>query len=206
MSWYEEKVVPKLVYMACGSKNMNRWREKAVVGLYGDIVEIGFGSGRNVELYPNELKKVFAVEPSEKASTMATQRIANSRVQIERIGLVGEDIPLPDSSCDGALCTFTLCTVHDPVKVLSEIRRVLKPGATFHFLEHGISPDAGVAKWQHRLNGFEQKIAGGCNLTRNPLELLRAGGCEVEVIRQRYAKGPKPWSYFTVGTARWPNG
>ena len=206
MSWYEENVVPKLVEMACGSKNMNRWREKAVVGRYGDIGEIGFGSGRNVELYPNELKKVFAVEPSEKASTMATQRIANSRVQIERIGLVGEDIPLPDSSCDGALCTFTLCTVHDPVKVLSEIRRVLKPGATFHFLEHGISPDAGVAKWQHRLNGFEQKIAGGCNLTRNPLELLRAGGCEVEVIRQRYAKGPKPWSYFTVGTARWPNG
>jgi len=206
MSWYEKNVVPKLVDMACGSKNMNRWREKAVVGLYGDIVEIGFGSGRNVELYPNELKKVFAVEPSEKASTMATQRIANSRVQIERIGLVGEDIPLPDSSCDGALCTFTLCTVHDPVKVLSEIRRVLKPGATFHFLEHGISPDAGVAKWQHRLNGFEQKIAGGCNLTRNPLELSRGGGCEVEVIRQRYAKGPKPWSYFTVGTARWPNG
>ena len=96
MSWYEENVVPKLVDMACGSKNMNRWREKAVVGLYGDIVEIGFGSGRNVELYPNELKKEFAVEPSEKESTMATQRIANSRVQIERIGLVGEDIPLPD--------------------------------------------------------------------------------------------------------------
>ena len=206
MSWYEENVVPKLVDLACGSKNMNRWREKAVVGLHGEIVEIGFGSGRNVELYPIGLQKVFAVEPSEKASTMAKERILSSNVQIERVGLVGEDLPLSDSSCDGALCTFTLCTVSDPVKVLSEIRRVLKPGAYFHFLEHGISPDAGVAKWQQRLNGFEQKIAGGCNLTRDPLALLKEAGCEVEVIRQRYAKGPKPWSYFTVGTARWPNG
>ena len=206
MGWYEENVVPKLVDMACGSKNMNRWREKAVVGLYGEIVEIGFGSGRNVELYPAELHKVFAVEPSNKASTMAKERISNSKVQIERVGLVGEDLPLKDRSCDGALCTFTLCTVSDPVKVLSEIRRVLKPGASFHFLEHGISPDTSVAKWQHRLNGFEQKIAGGCNLTRDPLALLKEAGCEVEVIRQRYAKGPKPWSYFTVGTACWPNG
>ena len=206
MGWYEKNVVPKLVDLACGSKNMNRWREKAVARLHGEIVEIGFGSGRNVELYPPELQKVFAVEPSEKASTMAKERISGSNVQIERVGLVGEDLPLSDNSCDGALCTFTLCTVADPVKVLSEIRRVLKPGASFHFLEHGISPDASVAKWQHRLNGFEQKIAGGCNLTRDPLALLRDAGCEVEVIRQRYAKGPKPWSYFTVGTARWPNG
>lgn len=206
MGWYEKNVVPKLVDLACGSKNMNRWREKAVARLHGEIVEIGFGSGRNVELYPPELQKVFAVEPSEKASTMAKERISGSNVQIERVGLVGEDLPLSDNSCDGALCTFTLCTVSDPVKVLSEIRRVLKPGASFHFLEHGISPDASVAKWQHRLNGFEQKIAGGCNLTRDPLALLRDAGCEVEVIRQRYAKGPKPWSYFTVGTARWPNG
>jgi len=206
MGWYEKNVVPKLVDLACGSKNMNRWREKAVAGLHGEIVEIGFGSGRNVELYPPELQKVFAVEPSEKASTMAKERISGSNVQIERVGLVGEDLPLSDNSCDGALCTFTLCTVSDPVKVLSEIRLVLKPGASFHFLEHGISPDASVAKWQHRLNGFEQKIAGGCNLTRDPLALLRGAGCEVEVIRQRYAKGPKPWSYFTVGTARWPNG
>lgn len=206
MGWYEKNVVPKLVDLACGSKNMNRWREKAVAGLHGEIVEIGFGSGRNVELYPPELQKVFAVEPSEKASTMAKERISGSNVQIERVGLVGEDLPLSDNSCDGALCTFTLCTVADPVKVLSEIRRVLKPVASFHFLEHVISPDASVAKWQHRLNGFEQKIAGGCNLTRDPLALLRDAGCEVEVIRQRYAKGPKPWSYFTVGTARWPNG
>ena len=206
MGWYEKNVVPKLVDLACGSKNMNRWREKAVAGLHGEIVEIGFGSGRNVELYPAELHKVFAVEPSEKASTMAKERISGSNVQIERVGLVGEDLPLSDNSCDGALCTFTLCTVSDPVKVLSEIRRVLKPGASFHFLEHGISPDASVAKWQHRLNGFEQRIAGGCNLTRDSLALLRDAGCEVEVIRQRYAKGPKPWSYFTVGTARWPNG
>jgi len=178
MGWYEKNVVPKLVDLACGSKNMNRWREKAVAGLHGEIVEIGFGSGRNVELYPPELQKVFAVEPSEKASTMAKERISGSNVQIERVGLVGEDLPLSDNSCDGALCTFTLCTVSDPVKVLSEIRRVLKPGASFHFLEHGISPDASVAKWQHRLNGFEQKIAGGCNLTRDPLALLRDAGCD----------------------------
>lgn len=205
MGWYEERVVPKLVDWACGSKNMNRWREKATAGLHGDIVEIGFGSGRNVELYPAELHKVFAVEPSEKATAMAKERVSASHVLIERVGLVGEDLPLTDNSCDGALCTFTLCTVSDPAKVLSELKRVLKPGASLHFLEHGIAPDGSVAKWQQRLNGFEKKVAGGCHLTRDPLSLLKQAGCEVEVIRQRYAKGPKPWSYFTVGTARWPN-
>jgi ubiquinone/menaquinone biosynthesis C-methylase UbiE len=205
MGWYEERVVPKLVDWACGSKNMNRWREKATAGLHGDIVEIGFGSGRNVELYPAELHKVFAVEPSEKAMAMAKERVSTSHVLIERVGLVGEDLPLTDNSCDGALCTFTLCTVSDPAKVLSELKRVLKPGASLHFLEHGIAPDGSVAKWQQRLNGFEKKVAGGCHLTRDPLTLFKQAGCEVEVIRQRYAKGPKPWSYFTVGTARWPN-
>lgn len=205
MGWYEERVVPKLVDWACGSKNMNRWREKATAGLHGDIVEIGFGSGRNVELYPAELHKVFAVEPSEKATAMAKERVSTSHVLIERVGLVGEDLPLTDNSCDGALCTFTLCTVSDPAKVLSELKRVLKPGASLHFLEHGIAPDGSVAKWQQRLNGFEKKVAGGCHLTRDPLTLFKQAGCEVEVIRQRYAKGPKPWSYFTVGTARWPN-
>ena len=127
---------------------MERWRSKVTGGLKGRVVEVGFGSGLNIEHYPGEVDIVLAVEPAAVARRLARQRIAASSVPIEHIGLDGQSIPLDDGSCDCALATFTLCTVPDARQVLAELRRVLKPGGSFHFLEHGLSPDESVARWQ----------------------------------------------------------
>ena len=102
---------------------------------------------------------------------------------------------------DSALCTFTLCTIPDVDAALAEVRRIVRPGGTFHFLEHGLAPDEPVRRWQQRLNPVEQRLAGGCQLTRDPVALVTAAGLQVVESSARYMKGPKPWTYFTVGRA-----
>lgn len=201
MGFYEQQVLPRMVDKMCGAGDMARWRAKAMTGLAGTVVEIGFGSGLNVSVYPPEVTKVFAVEPATVARRLAEARISASPTEVEHIGLHGEALPLDDDSCDAALSTFTLCTIPGVEQAIAEVARVLKPGARFHFLEHGLAPDEGVARWQRRIEPVQKKVAGGCHLTRDAVELLDAAGFRVDIRSQRYAKGPKPWSYFTVGTA-----
>jgi len=118
------------------------------------------------------------------------------------VGLDGQALELSDESCDSALATFTLCTVPDARRALDEVVRVLRPGGSLHFLEHGLSPDARVARWQRRLDPLQRALAAGCHLTRDPLALVADAGLELTWSEQRYASGPKAWSYFTVGVAR----
>lgn len=204
MSIYREKLLPRLVDRACGSKGMQRWRERATEGLSGTVVEIGFGSGLNMPVYPDAVTKVFAVEPAALARKLASERITRSHVQVEHIGLRGESLPLDDDSCDGALSTFTLCTIAGVEQALAELRRVLRPGGRFNYLEHGVAPDARIARWQHRLEPAQKFFADGCHLTRDPTALVEAAGFTIERSESRYADGPKPWVYFTEGTATNP--
>ncbi len=204
MGVYEDRVLPRLVDLTCGSKGMERYRAKAIEGLHGDVVEIGFGTGLNVPLYPAAVTKVWAVEPSLRSRELARKRIDASTVPVEHIGLDGQRIPLADDSCDAGLSTFTLCTIPDPMLALAELRRVLKPGAQLHVLEHGAAPDPGVARWQVRIEPWQRRFAGGCHLTRDVSDLLgRAGFTDVEVTA-KYVQGPKPWSYFSYGRATNP--
>lgn len=204
MSFYREQVLPRLVDRACAMPGMEKWRAQVVEGLRGRVVEIGFGSGLNVEHYPAEIDVVLAVEPAAIARQLARKRIAAGRVAVEHIGVDGQSLPIADASCDAALSTFTLCTVPDPALALTEIFRVLRPGGCFHFLEHGISPDPGVAAWQRRLEPLQRRIADGCRLTRDAAALVTQAGFQLEHCDQAYAKGPKPWSYFTLGVAAKP--
>jgi ubiquinone/menaquinone biosynthesis C-methylase UbiE len=201
---YREHVLPRLVDRACGSRELQRWRKQATEGLFGTVVEIGFGSGLNMPAYPPEVKLVLAVEPAATARRLAERRIADSPVRVEHIALRGESIPLEDGSCDGALSTFTLCTIADVEGALAEVRRVLRPGGRFHFLEHGLSPDTSIARWQRRLEPLQNRLADGCHLTRDPTELVRDAGFEIERVESRYANGPKPWTWFTEGAALKP--
>lgn len=201
MKFYREHIVPRLVDLACGTSGLARWRSSVTDGLYGEVVEIGFGAGRNIPYLPEAVRIVYAVEPSGTSMRLAYKRNVSTRVRIEHVGLDGGSIDLADESCDGALMTFTLCTVADPRLVLSEVARVLRPGAKLHFLEHGISPDQRVATWQRRLDPWEKKLADGCHLTRDSGSLVEAAGFTLDRIEERYAKGPKPWSYFTLGLA-----
>ena len=201
MGMYRERILPRLVEVACGGAQMERWRARATEGLEGTIVEIGFGSGLNVPVYPAEVTEVFAVEPALVARQRAEGRVAASHVELVHVGLDGQSLPLADESCDGALSTFTLCTIPDVEAALAELFRVLRPGGRFHLLEHGLSPDEKVASWQHRIEPAQKRLADGCHLTRDPLELVAAAGFEIVGHDSRYAKGPKPWTWMTSAKA-----
>jgi len=195
--FYKEQVVPRLVAVTCGASALSGLRAATTSGLSGRVVEIGFGSGHNVPHLPAEVDRVLAVEPSSTAWRMASRRVGASPVPVEQVGLDGQALPLEDASCDGAICTFALCTIPDPVAALAEVRRVLRPGGRFHLLEHGLAPDARVAAFQRRFEPVQRRIADGCHLTRDPLALVTAAGFTVEEVEQKYGAGPKAWAYLT---------
>jgi ubiquinone/menaquinone biosynthesis C-methylase UbiE len=204
VGFYREHVLPRLVDCVCGMPPINEWRAQVAEGLSGRLVEIGFGSGLNVKYYPTDLDVVLAVEPSAVARRMSEKRIVASSIPVQHVGLDGQSLPLGDASCDSALSTFTLCTVPDPSVALAEILRVLRPGGSIHFLEHGIAPDPGVATWQRRLDPLQGRLADGCHITRDFADLVTQAGFQLERCDQGYSKGPKPWNYFTLGVATKP--
>ncbi len=174
--------------------------------LSGLVVEIGFGSGLNLEYLPDAVDVVYAVEPAPAARRLARRRHPPEGVDVVVAGGDAQSLPLADDSCDGALSTFTLCVIPDVALALGELRRVLRPGGRFHFLEHGIAPDGTVARWQSRLEPLERRFAGGCHLTRDPAVLVRRAGFTIVELEQRYERGPKPWTWFTRGVAINPGG
>lgn len=204
MGWWTERVVPHIADKALSTDEVREQRSKVVVGLRGRLLEIGFGSGLNVDLYPNEVTGVAAVEPSDVGWRLSERRRAASDVPVVRTGLDGQALVEQDSSCDSALSTFTLCTIPDAVQALREVRRVLRPGGSLHFLEHGLAPDERVARWQHRLEPVQRRVAGGCHLTRHVPTLLERAGFEVAALEEGYLPSPsfaKPFSYGYVGRA-----
>jgi ubiquinone/menaquinone biosynthesis C-methylase UbiE len=202
MGFYAEQVLPRIINAVCGMKSMEPLRDRTCRGLHGQVLEIGFGSGLNVPHYPATVTSVAAVEPADTGWKLSEKRRDGSAVPVERVGLDGQSLPLADDSCDTALSTWTLCTIPDVEAALAEVRRVLKPGGTFHFVEHGLAPDEQVRRTQHRFEPLQKRIAGGCHLTRQIPELLRAAGFEITDLDQFYEKGaPKALSAESLGVA-----
>jgi ubiquinone/menaquinone biosynthesis C-methylase UbiE len=202
MGIYSEKVLPHIVNKACGMKSNIVLRQRVCEGLHGQVVEIGFGSGHNVPYYPPAVSGVAAIEPADVGWKLARTRLAAATVPVERKGLDGESLPLPDDSCDSALSTWTLCTIPDVAAALQEVRRVLKPGGTLHFVEHGLAPDEKVQVWQHRLDPVQKRLFGGCHLSRPIAELLTDAGFTITESEAFYEKGaPKFLAAETIGVA-----
>jgi len=201
VGFYARQVVPRVLNWAGGAKAVRPWREKACEGLAGTVVEIGFGGGHNLAFYPPAVTTVYAVEPSSLAWRLAARRVQRCPATVTRVGLVGESVPLEGATCEAALVTFTLCTVADPRRVLGEVARLVRPGGTVHFLEHGVAPDPGVARWQRRLDPLQGRLFDGCHLTRDPRALLESAGLAVTWSESGYVGGPRPWTYVTVGVA-----
>jgi SAM-dependent methyltransferase len=205
MGVWTTQVVPRVADKALGVPAVRAVRERVCAGLHGDVLEIGFGSGHNVPFYPPAVTGVWAVDPSAVARRLGAERIAASRVPVQPAGLDGQRIAVPDARFDSALSTFTLCTIPDAAAALREVLRALKPGAAFHFVEHGRSPDPKVATWQRRLEPVNRRIAGGCMLTRAIAELIAGAGFETDSIETYYLPGdPKPFGYLYEGRARRP--
>jgi SAM-dependent methyltransferase len=205
MSVYGDHVLPRIGNRLCGRPASARQRRRVCAGLAGEVIEIGFGSGHNVPFYPPAVTRVAAVEPSDAAWKLARERVAASPVPVERSGLDGQSLPFPDAGFDAALSTWTMCTIPDIARALAELRRVLKPGAELHFVEHGLAPDAGVRAWQHRLEPLQKRVFGGCHLTRSMPELIGAAGFEIDALDVFYDKGsPKVTGATSLGVARRP--
>jgi ubiquinone/menaquinone biosynthesis C-methylase UbiE len=205
VGFYGDQVLPRIVNVACGMKANRPLRQRVCDGLHGRVVEIGFGSGHNVPHYPPTVTSVAAVEPADTGWRLAQKRLVTGAVPVERVGLDGQSLPLPDDSCDTALSTWTLCTIPDVAAALAEVRRVLMPGGTFHFVEHGLAPDEKVQRLQHRLEPIQKRLFGGCHLTRQIADLITAAGFELREVDVFYEDGaPKFLAADTLGTAAAP--
>ena len=170
-------------------------------GSTGEVLEIGFGSGLNIPYYPAGLKRVQAVDPAAAGRKLAAGRAGACPVPIEYIGADAAALPVADASVDHVLSTWTLCTIPDAMRALAEVRRVLRPGGAFRFVEHGLAPDPGVARLQQRLTPLQRRAFGGCHLDRRIDQLVAAAGLELTRLDTYYMKGPRPLGYTFEGIA-----
>jgi ubiquinone/menaquinone biosynthesis C-methylase UbiE len=202
MGLHAERVLPRILNTTMGFRLITPLRQRAVDGLTGDVVEIGFGTGHNLPYLPATVTRLRAVEPSELSVRLAAGRIAAAPFPVEVAGLDGQRLPIEDASADAVLCTWSLCTIPDPVAALREMRRVLKPGGALHFVEHGRAPDAKVRLWQDRLTPVQKRLFGGGHLNRDVPAMLDEAGFAVTRLEAFYLKGqPKSIGSIYEGRA-----
>lgn len=203
MNLYERYILPKMIDVACSTGNVMKARSKIVPQAFGEVLEIGIGSGLNLQFY--DAKKVFAivgVDPAAQMQSLARERAANIDIPVEIIAIDVQGIHAKTDRFDTIVMTFTLCSIDDPVAALREMARVLKPNGRLLFCEHGLAPDLTVERWQHRLTPFWKPIAGGCHLDRDIPALIRAGGFAIDKLSEAYLPGPRPMSYVYSGVAQ----
>ncbi len=204
--WYDAHVMPRLIRCACGTGQVMKRRSFVVPLAQGDVFELGCGGGINHEFYDADAITSYAgIDPHEALLEDARKAAQAKGWPASLKQGVGEDIPFASGSFDTVVCTFTLCSVDDPQRVLSEMHRILRPGGRALFLEHGRAPDANVAKWQDRIEPVWKRLAGGCHLTRPIGSAFRGAGFEVEPLGQGYLpKAPRFAMWNEWGVARRP--
>jgi len=180
MSFYADHVFPHLMDWTLGTRRFQELREQALASAQGHVLEIGFGTGLNLPHYPQAVTSLTALDPATLLPRKVARRISRGSLPVELVRLSAETLPFEDGRFDCAVSTWTLCTIPNPVAALREVRRVLKPGGTYVFLEHGRSDDAWVAKWQDFFNPIERVIACGCNLNRPIDALISQGGLKID--------------------------
>jgi len=202
-SWYDRHILPYLIDFACGIKPVRRQRRKVVPLARGRVLEIGIGTGLNLEHYDKaRIEKVVGLDPGLQMHRLARKRVTRAGIAVELVGLSAEQIPFDAGAFDTVVVTYSLCTIPDPVAALKEMRRVLKPGGVLLFCEHGIAPDASVRRWQDRLTPLWSKMSGGCHLNRDIPGLLAQAGFRSDDMETMYLPGPRPLTFNYWGTAR----
>lgn len=203
-SWWERHGVPRLIKCACSQGQIMKARSRIVPLAAGDVLELGCGGGINMEFYDRaRVTRFTGLDPSPELLAMSRAAAHAHGMEADIQGGVGEAMPFEGGRFDTVVTTFTLCSVADQAAVLAEIRRVLKPGGTALFLEHGAAPDPGVARWQRRIEPLWKRIGGNCHLTRPIGAAYEQAGFSVDRQGAAYMpKTPRPFGWIEFGTAR----
>lgn len=202
MGFYTKHVLPHLIALAMKQGDLTAYRRRVVSAARGRVLEVGIGSGLNLPFYGTTVKEVFGLDPSAELLAMARRQAEHTGHDLRLLEGSAEAIPVEDRSIDTAVMTWTLCSIPNAARALSEIRRVLKPAGELLFVEHGSAPNPRMAVWQDRLTPVWKRIAGGCHLNRNPPDLMRRASFKVDDLRQSYMRGPRLLTFMSEGRAR----
>jgi ubiquinone/menaquinone biosynthesis C-methylase UbiE len=202
MSFYQRHVLPHLLHLAMRQKQLVPYRRRVIGAAEGRVLEIGIGSGLNLPLYGPGVGLVIGLEPSPELLRMARERASNAVAPIEFLEASAEAVPLDDDCVDTVVTTWTLCTIPNATRALTEMRRVLKPSGALLFVEHGRAPEPGVARWQDRLDPLWSRMAGGCHLNRKIDDLISASGLRIDALTNARLPGPRTHTFLYEGRAR----
>ena len=180
---------------------LDAYRRRAIKSAHGLVLEIGVGWGLNLSLYGPAVGRVVGLDPSSELLRLARSRVAHSRIPVSLVRASAQHVPFADATFDAVVMTWTLCSIPNPIAALIEMRRVRKPGGRLLFVEHGLSPEIRIARWQHRLTPYWKRVGGGCHLDRKVDDLIRAAGFQVDAVETGYMKGPNPWTFMFQGSA-----
>ena len=200
--FYEDRILPYLVDRSMRQPTFKEYRGRLLTAARGCVLEIGIGSGLNLPFYGDAVRHVIGLEPSKRLLSMARSAGTATSQSIELLQASAEDIPLENASVDTVVSTWTLCSIPDVRGALADMRRVLKPDGRLLFVEHGLSPDPRVSRWQDRLTPLWKRVAGGCHLNRPIVQLIEGTGFRIDHVATGYMKGPRPMTYMSEGTAR----
>jgi ubiquinone/menaquinone biosynthesis C-methylase UbiE len=202
MGFYSAVIFPRICDFLMDRPFLAKYRQELLATVYGEVLEIGFGTGLNLPHYPAQVRKITTVDPNAGMHRLAQRRIRRSKIEVDQQVLSGERLPFEGDCFDCVVSTFTLCSIEEVGQALSEVYRVLNPGGTFLFLEHGLSPERSVQKWQRRLNWLELRLADGCHLDRNMKELVAAQSFSSVEVEEFYLESmPKTHGYLYRGIA-----
>ena len=172
MGFYSNVIFPWGVELMMSQPPFPEYRQELLKDVSGNVLEIGFGTGLNLAYYPKTVTRLTVIDPNSGMNRYAKKRVATSTIPVESQVLGGENLPMNDESFDAVVSTWTLCSIPNIEKALSEIYRVLKPGGSFYFIEHGLSRDPKIQVWQNRLTPIQKIIADGCHLNRDIKQLV----------------------------------
>jgi len=199
---YSHHVLPRLIHYAMNRDEMRRLRAARMPWARGVVLDVGIGSGLNLPFYTGAVTKLYGVDRSPELLARAGSLAAAAPFPVELLNQDADRLSLADVCVDTVVVTWSLCSIANTAGALSEMRRVLKPGGAVIFIEHGLSPDAGVRKWQDRLTPVWRRCAGGCHLNRKADDLLRGAGFTIESLQTGYLAGPRALTFMYEGVAR----
>ena len=202
MSFYASHILPWVFELVLNQPAIGELRKDLLKNVEGNVLEIGFGTGLNLPHYPAPVHKITALDPHLRTHRLTQKRLRASKIEVSHCTHTGEKLPFPDHAFDSVVTTFTLCSIPDVLSALREIHRVLKPHGKFFFLEHGLSPNPMMARWQHRFTPLQKKLGGGCHLDRNITALIKKSSFDVQEIKEFYFEDfPKMLGFFYCGIA-----